>query len=238
MGQLVLVDQLLRKAYQDEIEIDAEKIIEEFYKDNIPLPQRTLSDIVDTVFNSKYYSFFMNSMKLLQVEQLYYSRVHGQEHIERVCLLVAYLAVRRNVNAHIFILCLECAKYHDIGRCSDSEDRLHGKRGSEKIPIVCPKMQKRDLELVKAVVEAHSVSDNDMETIFRQYNILVSSDFEIYKTILYILKDADALDRFRLSAQSLKINFLRLPESVELIRAAYELYKVSSYYSSYNVGER
>lgn len=44
------------------------------------------------------------------------------------------------------------------------------------------------------------------------------------KMLLGIIKDADALDRFRLRDCSLRTEFLHNKESLHLVRAAYELY--------------
>ena len=202
---------------------EAEKIICQYYEDVNFSAQKSISEVIDIILHCKYKQIFLKSMERLKIEALYKSEVHGQEHIERVCILAAYLGIQLNVTEYLFELCMEAAKYHDIGRCDDSEDRLHGQRGSRYIPKVCESFSEWDCEMIAAVEEAHSLLDEEAGAVFGKYKLLGKADFGMYQQILYIIKDADALDRFRLTDHSLNVKFLRLPESLYLVQAACEM---------------
>lgn len=227
MKQLIILPGLMEEQDWSKPLQESERIIQQYYRDLISFPQKKISDVIHMVLNSEYKRCFLDSMEALQIEQLYRSNVHGQDHVERVCILAAYLAVQAKLDMHMFRLCMECAKYHDIGRQDDSEDRLHGQRGATKIQECCKSLGETDCSKIAAVVEAHSLLDEEAEYVFRQYKRLQYSDYETCLCILYILKDADALDRFRLTEHSLKVDFLRIPESVNLVQAACELYQIS-----------
>ena len=226
MDKLIVLPELLKDSDWSEHTKKAEKIMKQYYMDDVLVPQKKISDVMDTILNSKYKRKFMASMHQLKTEKLYKSNIHGQAHVERVCILAAYLAIQMKVNEHMFTLCMEVAKYHDIGRCDDSEDRLHGYRGSKDIKECCKDFSEWDCEMIAAVVEAHSLLDEEAEQVFVKYELLKTSDFETYLQILYILKDADALDRFRLTDHSLSVKFLRIPESVCVIQAACEMNQI------------
>lgn len=227
LNQLMIIPKLMEDIGWSVSEREAERVMKKYYIDRIPLPQKKLSDIIDTIFKSEYKHYFVNSMEQMQVDKIYQSSIHGQDHIERVCIFTAYLAACARVHEHTFYLCMECAKYHDIGRCDDSEDRMHGQRGAEKIHECCRDFGEYDCEMIAAIVEAHSLLDEEAKNVFLKYQLLKTLDYEMYLQILYILKDADALDRFRLTEHSLKVEFLRIPESIKLVQVACALYRVS-----------
>lgn len=207
----------------------AQKIIAKFYSADIAAyPQKKAADIVDIVLNSEFGKEFENAVCQIQIEKLYKSDIHGQDHVERVCLLAACLAIMEGVDKHTFLLCLEAAKYHDIGRCDDSEDQLHGCRGAAKIKGCCPAFDKQDRNIIAAVVEAHSLLDEEAEKISIKYGLQNPCCYEKYLQIVHIVKDADALDRFRLTDHSLKTKFLRMESSLHLIQAACEINQIQA----------
>ena len=80
-------------------------------------------------------------------------------------------------------------------------------------------------DIIPAVIHAHSLLDEEAYQIFRQYNI-EKSQYARYSKILSIIKDADALDRFRLRPNSLKPEYFRIDFSKILISLACVLSKV------------
>lgn len=115
------------------------------------------------------------------------------------------------------------ALYHDIGRDDDMEDSDHGHRGAKKI-LMHISDNKMDM-IIPAVIHAHSLLDEEAYQIFRQYNI-EKSQYARYSKILSIIKDADALDRFRLRPNSLNPEYFRIDFSKILISLACVLSKV------------
>ena len=115
------------------------------------------------------------------------------------------------------------AKYHDLGRINDEADIEHGSRGA----ILMEKMDfswgKEKLRIYQAVIAAHSLGDEAFETEWKRWE---NQTGELIKgrNLLEILKDADALDRFRLRDQSLRLDFLHKDISFRTVQGAYELY--------------
>ena len=180
--------------------------------------ERLIADIK----NASCFEMFQSSMNRLKTEILYKSNVHGIRHVERTCVLTVYIAKELRFSENEIRLCLEAAKYHDIGRRDDSEDPQHGYRGAIEIPHICTDFSNREKCLIAAVVAAHSLGDEDCPRIFREFGV---SEMEFGKCRMYlsVLKDADALDRFRLNESSLRTKYLRNKISFSMIKAACEM---------------
>ena len=82
--------------------------------------------------------------------------------------------------------------------------------------------------LIPAIIHAHSLLDEEADQIFNQYN-LEKSQYNKYLKLLSIIKDADALDRFRLRPDSLNPRYFRIDYSEKLISLACVLSKVEWY---------
>lgn len=136
------------------------------------------------------------------------------------------IACNENVNKCDLNILLEIALYHDIGRINDGEDKKHGQRGAKKLLL---QNIESDIDmLIPAVICAHSLVDEEADEVFKQYNIR-KSQYSRYLRLLSIVKDADALDRFRLRSNSLRPEHLRIEYSKELISLACVLAKVRWY---------
>jgi hypothetical protein len=72
-------------------------------------------------------------------------------------------------------------------------------------------MKEEDIPSIYTAVSQHSMPDE------------ISKDHPHY-FLTALLKDADALDRVRISSEDLKLKFLRFKESIELISYAEELF--------------
>jgi len=118
------------------------------------------------------------------------------------------------------------ALYHDIGRVNDKEDSCHGLRSSQIIERIVPRNY-ADIDILKAVMELHSVDDIHFAAIAKKHNL---TDTNRFRFLYCILKDADALDRVRLSYYNsdhseLNPKMLRVPISLRLLKATHQLYE-------------
>lgn len=162
---------------------------------------------------------FVKEMNSLNYSLLYKSRIHGFSHIERVCILTYILARLEAFSEKDLKRILFMAKYHDIGRSNDFESPNHGKLGADRLASMNSGLSEEDNKLIRAVIHAHSLDDAVSYSIYKMYKIKEYSYFDFLKYLL-IIKDADALDRFRLSSTSLNVCFLRKVYSKRLISLA------------------
>ena len=136
---------------------------------------------------------------------------HGLGHTRRVCANVDAIIARLEVPDDVAEAARLAALWHDIGRRDDSCDADHGPRAAERV---------RELELgadvpadvlwlARVAIHYHSLPD----AAARDF-----TDDEQQLLVLWILKDADALDRTRFGHGALDLAQLRLPASLELLR--------------------
>lgn len=180
----------------------------------------------DGVIQNTRFHIFLNSVNKLNDRVLYHSQVHGVKHVLNVTFLSYLIACNENLDENDMNILLEIALYHDIGRIDDQEDSAHGYRGAEKM-LMHISDDKIDM-LIPAIIHAHSLLDEEADQIFNQYN-LEKSQYNKYLKLLSIIKDADALDRFRLRPDSLNPRYFRIDYSEKLISLACVLSKVEWY---------
>jgi hypothetical protein len=141
---------------------------------------------------------------------------HGVGHTRRVLYLALNLADKYNLpEKDKKVLAFACC-YHDIGRTHDLTDDSHGGKSAKRV-------------LHLKLNEKHNLNDDDLR---RALDLIIfhSLDDEMWvKTgvdlLMYqILKDADALDRLRFN--DLDVQYLRLPESKEMIDLEFSLLRV------------
>jgi uncharacterized protein len=140
--------------------------------------------------------------------------VHGFGHIARVLVWTARLTEHVERPLRLEEL-LWAAGLHDIRRLDDGVDRGHGARAAEWVRTEFPRQRPDvaamlDLDLVAALCREHERHDHDITA---------------WTDELRVFKDADGLDRVRLS--DLDPRRLRLPVSRSLIDRARELMKRS-----------
>lgn len=175
-----------------------------------------------------------NTLELIQIlknikqNKLYSSQIHGLYHSEKVLLFAYLIGKQLNLNPIDFQIIIDAAIYHDIKRENDFEDPFHGYVSAQNIHTVVDNeiyKDKRNLEMLKAIIDIHSQNDKDAENNFYNYD-LDESEYERYKLLYSILKDADALDRTRFvekSMSSLNPEYLRIDFSKSLISLAKEI---------------
>lgn len=193
-----------------------------YYRHLMVISQYSAENIITGIKNSSNYTLFIEEMNLLENSLLYKSQVHGEKHVMRVCILACFLACLKELPVEIIRDVLEVAKYHDIGRINDGEESNHGFRGA-MLYSQHFRQYSNKTNIYGAIITAHSLRDEEFEKEWKQWDNPID-EIEYGKLLLGIIKDADALDRFRLRDCSLKTEFLHNKESLQLVRGAYELY--------------
>ena len=174
-------------------------------------------------------NFLIEKIKEIKKQYLYSSSFHGLHHSEKVLLFSYLIGKNQGLNREEMEILLDAAVYHDIGRENENEDAFHGMVSANRInPVIGNKtiyQKQYMLDILKAVCDAHSRNDSDMERAFDDYS-LPQECYEMYKKIAIILKDADALDRTRFrktASHALKESFLRSEYAKTLVNLAYSI---------------
>ncbi|MDD2180787.1 MAG: HD domain-containing protein [Bacilli bacterium] len=157
---------------------------------------------------------------------LYNSKIHGIYHSEKVFLFCYLIAKHENLDEVDCQIITDAALYHDIGRINDCEDSLHGYCASYKIEKIVEHPIYKDVEnlnILKGIIDGHSVSDDNRDRFIEDYEI---TEVERYYKLYDILKDADALDRnrfFDYSNSYLDESYLRTDISKQLMGLSKEI---------------
>lgn len=173
-----------------------------------------LPDVLD-LLDSEYCETLNNCYKDLNTNVLYKSIIHGQDHVERVMLFGAIIAMKQNLFVADTRLLLIACSYHDIGRINDFADPEHGMRGAENLGGLVADLPDADRRIVQAAIAAHSLDDCEINGCMKAFGV---TDPERCTLIFKCLKDADALDRVRFNG--LNENYLRLDESKKIAEYA------------------
>lgn len=196
-------------------------VLKDYYPELDLREQRSLPEILDKLSAWKEFDDFSSIINGLRSKVLYKSRVHGIWHIERTGLWCGILCMELGVEGRLMELCTVSALYHDIGRENEREDREHGRRGAEMFKNAFPEYKGWEGDLICALIEGHSLNDSESQKVMEKYGL---NDYESeYETLLIILKDADALERFRLTEHSLATHYLRNEISLFFVGAALDM---------------
>ena len=198
------------------------EVRDKYYPHLTEISQCSAEYLLSEIKRTSTYNLFIKEMNLLVNSLLYKSQVHGEKHISRVCILAYYLACIKEFPLEIIRDVLEIAKYHDIGRINDGKDENHGLRGAILYSQYFRNTSEKS-NVYGAIITAHSLRDEVFEKVWLEWTNSMDN-INYGKMLLGIIKDADALDRFRLRDCSLRTEFLHNKESLYLVRAAYELY--------------
>ena len=172
---------------------------------------------------SPYYTLLLNAFDDLQTERLYRSHIHGVEHVERVMLLGAIIAMQQSFSEREAELLLFACGYHDIGRRDDSRDDQHGKRSADALSLIQGTNINRDeMSCIQAAVATHSTKDEKIEEYIEKYHVPVELR-DLSKLLCKGLKDADNLDRVRI--HDLDIKHLRFEDSKRMKSVAEALFR-------------
>lgn len=181
-------------------------------------PSEELRPVLEKTSSTEYYHLLTAALEKFDDGLMLKSRVHGISHVERVSFLGMVLANEMNLSKEDAELFLTACVYHDIGRTKEFVESGHGLRAANIVNKYVD-FQQENLEILKAAIEAHSENDRKMNEILDKYNI---DDKERARFIARLLKDADALDRVRIS--DLNPSYLRYGESKKLVGVAGDLF--------------
>lgn len=190
--------------------------------------QYSLFDILKKLKEENKIECIVEEINHIHEEKLYSSFIHGINHNERVLFWGYVLSLQYDLNVVDMRIILDAAKYHDVGRINDYVDPSHGKRSAEVVLELVDDASYQILEnrkLLQAIIELHSLEDIKASEIMKKYEI---QDKKRFYTLFSILKDADALDRVRITymrdtVSCLNPMYLRMPYSKQLLKAAHEL---------------
>ena len=154
--------------------------------------------------------FMQEYNKIMKEQDKYYpSKVHGLEHTSRVTLFATMLAALDNLSEYDKELLLVAARYHDVGRRDDRENKEHGAWGVQKSKGLDLLQGYSDeaKQIIEFAIEQHSLSREQNEVALSK---IPEIKRERYRLILSYLKDADALDRVRIANRNMQLDPKRL----------------------------
>lgn len=187
-------------------------------KDHSVITPMTLIDIFERM-PSVLYKYNKYKNKINQDLFIQTSSIHGIDHTKRVLFHAMLLSELEGLNNNEGKILALASAYHDIGRTHDYECEIHGTTSFQIVEgqKLTENLNKEDIEILKYVMENHSINDYKMNDI-KNYKI---NNTEKAKRLLNALKDADALDRVRL--KDLDIKYFRCHSSHELTVVAQQL---------------
>ena len=166
----------------------------------------------------QYYPMLLETLRDLNRDALFVSKMHGLGHIERTILQGAFCAMEEGLNAADTRLLFLACSYHDVGRVSDWEDTEHGHRSAGVIGELTG-CTGEDLLILQGAVDAHSRRENELRPTVAGYG--APSEARAL-CIAELLKDSDGLDRVRLG--DLDVRFLRREASRTRAALSQEVY--------------
>lgn len=131
------------------------------------------------------------------------SRIHGPDHCARVLLYGLLICERLGLDDDVTDAFCKAAVFHDSRRFDDMYDVGHGFRGADCYREHCDEHGEKVDGRVYLAIAYHDRDDADGEAA-----ISASGDPSAL-TVYHVLKDADALDRFRLGPGMLDVSMLR-----------------------------
>ena len=143
--------------------------------------------------------------------------IHGLSHTKHVIFYALVIGVLENVEISDFEILARASKLHDIGRIHDGFCQIHGYLSWRKAyrNNLLQDIESNQRETVRYMVENHCISDQLAYKELEEYQI---KEKKRAHKLFEILKDADALDRFRLG--DFDSQFLRRSVSNTLISLA------------------
>ncbi len=149
--------------------------------------------------------------------------IHGVSHTRRVLIHAQAIAVARDIDPDWFVSLVLAVAWHDIGRTHDGREPEHGPNSAEKVRRLGlgSGVEAETLARTLFAIEWHSVPDP--VAIDRAIALGPRHRPEVgtLLRILWLLKDADGLDRVRIS--DLDPGQLRYHESLGLVERAHQL---------------
>lgn len=130
-----------------------------------------------------------------------HSRLHGVSHTQRVHVHAQRLTSALGWDAGATDLALSAALWHDIGRTDDGVDDAHGAKSAARAEHLglTRGLAPADAAAVLFAVRFHSLPDHEARASAADPS---RPGDERALQVLWLLKDADALDRVRLGEQA------------------------------------
>ncbi len=155
------------------------------------------------------------------IERRWFERpesIHGLSHTRRVLIHACEIAATSDLTAPEFESLVLAVAWHDIGRTQDGREPDHGAKSVARIHELglAGEVDPQILACLLFAVELHSVPD---ETALRRAETM--GDAESMLRVLWVLKDADGLDRVRIA--DLDPCQLRHPVSRNRVAKAWQL---------------
>ena len=152
----------------------------------------------------------------------HFSRLHGVSHTQRVHIHARRLIRTLRWPEADANVVLSAALWHDIGRVDDGRDPQHGARGAARVEQLGlhASLPEADARLALFAIRYHCRSDRR-----GALRAAGQDDPEGALRILWLLKDADALDRVRLGDGAWEVDSTTLRHgcTVEMVDFAEEL---------------
>ena len=213
------------------------------------LPQYDFATILKEFNNSRSGMFLREKREQIDKKPIRKNGIHGMGHMDRVAMLSLMIAEKEGIlkenSTRERELLTYAAYYHDIGRIGDQGP--HAKRSARKIKkldltyLDGKKFSDEDKKIVQLLAEGHEGNDDNIFKLFEKYEINEENK-EFIRKLLYIIKDADALDRARLTISKidstvtdLNPDYLRLDSSRRFLETSYGLEDLTSQVSVENL---
>lgn len=164
--------------------------------------QIPIQEVEEIVLKNKYRQKISERLNLIGKQFFPDHKNHGVNHAIDTALFSLIISSSIGVLENDINLLIDATLLHDIGRTDDFDDKNHGRKSSQIALNLKNKdvyYTKEKLNLLLALIEGHTLEIYDNQ-IIEKYEI---SDILKYKKLLQIIKDADILDRVRLSSSPL-----------------------------------
>lgn len=154
----------------------------------------------------------------------YVDELHTKSHAKRVLLFSQVIAEKKNMNTEDRQALAQAAVFHDSRRVNDWYDTGHGKRAAQYYREFCKNgdSKKEALQFDRRTyytIAMHDRPDADGEAAIRK-SFPEPSEQNRALLIYRVFKDADALDRYRISLDALDPKYLRTEEAAGMTEAA------------------
>lgn len=146
--------------------------------------------------------------------------IHGISHTRRVLIHAHAIAPTAGLDRGETDSLIRAVSWHDIGRTHDGCDQAHGAKSIGRVRNLglAEGIDARILACTFFAMELHSTAD---ATAVERAAALPPAERESCLRVLWVLKDADGLDRVRID--DLDSSQLRHPVSRERVALAWEL---------------
>ena len=151
------------------------------------------------------------------------SRLHTAPHCARVLVLALTIAQRMQYE-DVEDALAHAAIFHDTRRRNENIDQGHGARAAYYYLTFCRDQELTYSQRAASLMTWHDQDDADgVEALIRQAGSRAAAKgwLEAYR----IFKDADALDRVRISATNLKPGMLRTEAARNMVEFACQLFR-------------